>query len=230
LNYAVLRVLLPATGLFLVGLLDDLKDMKAITKLPAQVAGGCSLFYSGLHFMCFHWHAAPVWVNSGICLLTTVFWVVLVCNAINLIDGLDGLAFGAALFSMLTIFTVAVVQVRGGVAVATVLAGSMLEFLLFNFNPAFIFLGDSGSQFVGFMLAGFVLAEAQNLQIAMHAVAVPLFSLAVSLVDTSLSVLRRFLSGRSLFGADREHIHHNLLELGLMQRQVTWSPAAAEAT
>ncbi len=223
LNSDVLKILLPASGMFLVGLVDDLRGLSAKTKLLAQVVGACCLFYGGLHFICFHWTGAPSWVNSGIGLLTTVFWVVLICNAINLIDGLDGLASGAALFSMATIFTVALVEGRYGVAVATlVLGGAMMGFLVFNFNPASIFLGDSGSLFVGFMLSGFVLAEAQKQQTVLDSVAIPLISLAVPLTDTALSVLRRFLSGHSLFGADKEHIHHKLLELGLTQRQVVW--------
>jgi UDP-GlcNAc:undecaprenyl-phosphate GlcNAc-1-phosphate transferase len=223
LNSDVFKVMVPAIGLFLVGLFDDLRGLTAKVKLLAQIAGGCCLFYSGLHFISFHWHGAPAIVNSGISLLTTVFWVVLVCNAINLIDGLDGLASGAALFSMATIFTVALAQGRSGVVIATVvLGGAILGFLIFNFNPASIFLGDCGSLFVGFMLSGFVLAEAQKQQTITDSIAIPLISLAVPLTDTALSVLRRFLSGHSLFGADREHIHHKLLELGLTQRQVVW--------
>lgn len=222
-NHDLLKLLLPATGLFLVGLIDDLRGLTAKVKLLSQVAAGCCLYYSGLHFACFEWHGLPASVNSGICLLATVFWVVLVCNAINLIDGLDGLASGAALFSMVTIFAVSVAEGRTGVAVATmILAGSMLGFLFFNFNPASIFLGDSGSLFVGFMLAGFVLAEAHKQQTLLDSFSIPLLSLAVPLMDTAISVLRRFLSGHSVFGADREHIHHKLLELGLNQRQVMW--------
>jgi UDP-GlcNAc:undecaprenyl-phosphate GlcNAc-1-phosphate transferase len=223
LNSDVLKVVLPAAGLFFVGLIDDLRGLTARVKLLAQVTGGLFLYYSGLHFACFHSTGSSAWINSAICMLTTVFWVVLVCNAINLIDGLDGLASGAALFSMVTIFTVAMVEGRPGVAVATlILAGSMLGFLFFNFNPASIFLGDSGSLFVGFMLAGFVLAESQRQHTLTDSFAIPLISLAVPLTDTALSVLRRFLSGHSLFGADKEHIHHKLLELGLTQRQVVW--------
>jgi UDP-GlcNAc:undecaprenyl-phosphate/decaprenyl-phosphate GlcNAc-1-phosphate transferase len=230
LNSDVLKVIVPATGLFLVGLFDDLRGLTAKVKLLAQIAGGCCLFYSGLHFISFNWHGAPAVVNSGISLLATVFWVVLVCNAINLIDGLDGLASGAALFSMATIFTVALAQGRSGVAVATlVLGGAILGFLIFNFNPASIFLGDCGSLFVGFMLSGFVLAEAQRQQTITDSIAIPLISLAVPLTDTALSVLRRFLSGHSLFGADKEHIHHKLLELGMTQHQVVWILYGASA-
>lgn len=160
----------------------------------------------------------------------TVFWVVLVCNAINLIDGLDGLAAGAALFSMVTIFTVAVVQGRSGVAAATaILAGSVLGFLVFNFNPASIFLGDSGSLFIGFILSGLVLAESPKQQSPFEVIFIPLISLALPLMDTALSVTRRFLNGHRLFGADQEHIHHKLLELGLTHRQVVWILYAVSA-
>ncbi|MGC2742371.1 MAG: MraY family glycosyltransferase, partial [Candidatus Angelobacter sp.] len=180
LNHDVFKVLLPGAGLFVVGLFDDLRGLSAKLKLLAQSSAGLCLYFSGLHFACFHSPAVPAWMNSGICMLTTVFWVVLVCNAINLIDGLDGLASGAALFSMITIVTMAMVEGRTGVAVVTaVLAGSMLGFLFFNFNPASIFLGDSGSLFVGFMLSGFVLAEAQKQQTVTDSFAIPFISLAV---------------------------------------------------
>jgi UDP-GlcNAc:undecaprenyl-phosphate/decaprenyl-phosphate GlcNAc-1-phosphate transferase len=222
-NYDVLKVLAPAILLFAAGLVDDLRGIRPRTKLAVQAAGGLCLYLSGLKFACFASVLGTSWLNSIFCLTTTVFWVVLVCNAINLIDGLDGLAAGAALFSMVTIFTVALVQGRTGVAVATaMLAGSILGFLLFNFNPASIFLGDSGSLFVGFVLSGLVLSEAQRQQSVLDAISIPLISFALPLTDTALSVLRRFLSGHSLFGADREHIHHKLLELGLTQRQAVW--------
>lgn len=217
-----LRVFVPATLLFATGLIDDLRGLSATTKLLVQIAGGICLSLSGLHLFCFYWPGLGPGLSSAICLATTVFWVVLICNAINLIDGLDGLAAGAALFSMVTITTVALLQGRTSVAMAIViLAGSLFGFLLFNFNPASIFLGDAGSLFVGFMLSGFVLAEAPK-QSPIGAIAIPMMSLALPLLDTGLSVLRRFLSGHSLFGADREHIHHKLLELGLTQRQVVW--------
>ena len=147
--------------------------------------------------------------------------VVLICNAINLIDGLDGLAAGAALFSMVTIFTFALVNGRHGSALAvTILAGANLGFLVFNFNPASIFLGDSGSLFIGFMLSGLVMSESGQQSDPLHSILVPVISLALPLTDLLLTVVRRYLSGHSLFGADREHIHHKLLALGLSQRQV----------
>lgn len=221
-NPDVLKIVLLSVAFFALGLMDDLKPLGAWTKLTLQVAGGLALYASGIHFgFCSSLGHTP-WISQAVCLSLTVFWVVLVCNAINLIDGLDGLAAGAALFSMVTIFTLAAGG-RPGVATATaILGGSVFGFLIFNFNPASIFLGDSGSLFVGFMLSGFVLAESQKQSSTLDAIFVPVLSFALPLTDVAVSIVRRFLSGHSVFGADREHIHHKLLEMGLTQRQVVW--------
>lgn len=219
-NRDITRIVMLATAFFLIGLLDDLITVKPSVKLLVEIAGAVGLYFCGIHFGFCSTHAG---IGSEIvCLGLTVFWVVLVCNAINLIDGLDGLAAGAALFSMVTIFTLAVGG-RPGIATATtILAGSLFGFLIFNFNPASIFLGDSGSLFVGFVLSAFVLAESQRQSSTLDSILVPVVSFALPLTDVLLSLLRRFLSGHSIFGADREHIHHKLLELGLTQRQVVW--------
>lgn len=215
------RIVLIGAVFFLIGLVDDLITVRPWLKLLVEVAGAVALYMSGVHLgFCATYAGAP-WAGA-LCLGLTVFWVVLICNAINLIDGLDGLAAGAALFSMVTIFTLAVGS-RPGVATATtILAGSLFGFLIFNFNPASIFLGDSGSLFVGFVLSAFVLDESQRQVSTFGSILVPLVSFALPLTDVCLSLLRRFLSGHSIFGADREHIHHKLLELGLTQRQVVW--------
>lgn len=219
LNGDVGRILMIATALFLVGLADDLVGVPALTKLLVEIAGGVALYLSGIGFEFGSSHVAGSF-TWFICLLATIGWVVLICNAINLIDGIDGLAAGAALFSMATIFTVAL-GARPGVANSTViLAGSLLGFLIFNFNPASIFMGDSGSLFVGFLLSAFVLSEQPKYDSNIRGILVPLVCFALPLTDVGLSVLRRFLNGHSLFGADREHIHHKLLDLGLSQRQV----------
>lgn len=221
-NPVVSRIALISLAVFAVGLFDDLKTLSPWTKLAVQVGGATALYFSGIHFGLCASHVFSPRVGGFLCWLLTAFWVVLICNAINLIDGLDGLAAGAALFSMVTIFSLAFVS-RPGVAFSTtVLAGSVVGFLIFNFNPASIFLGDGGSLFVGFMLSGLVLAEGQQQRSALDSVFVPLIAFALPLTDVVVSVVRRFLSGHSLFGADREHIHHKLLELGLTQRQVVW--------
>jgi UDP-GlcNAc:undecaprenyl-phosphate GlcNAc-1-phosphate transferase len=218
----VSRIALISIAFFAVGLCDDLKTLSAWTKLAVQIGGATALYFSGIHFGLCTSHVFSAGTSRFLCWLVTTFWVVLICNAINLIDGLDGLAAGAALFSMVTIFSLAFAS-RPGVAFSTtVLAGSVVGFLIFNFNPASIFLGDGGSLFVGFMLSGLVLAEAQQQKSGLDSVFVPLIAFALPLTDVAVSVVRRFLSGHSLFGADREHIHHKLLELGLTQRQVVW--------
>jgi UDP-GlcNAc:undecaprenyl-phosphate GlcNAc-1-phosphate transferase len=152
--------------------------------------------------------------------LITVLWLVGITNAFNLIDGLDGLAAGAALFALTTMFVVATMYGQTGAAfVSLVLAGATLGFLFFNFHPASIFLGDSGSLFLGFMLAGIGLLSSQKSP-TMVALAIPLVSLGLPVVDTGLAIVRRFLGGRPIFSPDRGHIHHRLLSLGHSPRKV----------
>jgi UDP-GlcNAc:undecaprenyl-phosphate/decaprenyl-phosphate GlcNAc-1-phosphate transferase len=220
-SLSLLNILIPASGLFMVGLIDDLRGMSAKLKLAAQIIGGTVLYFSGFRLACLPGLSGNHYLGSAFCFTLTVGCVVLICNAINLIDGLDGLAAGAALFSMVTIFTFALVNGRHGSALAvTILAGANLGFLVFNFNPASIFLGDSGSLFIGIMLSGLVMSESGQQSDALHSILVPIISLALPLTDLALTIVRRYISGHSLFGADREHIHHKLLELGLSQRQV----------
>ena len=220
-SFALMNVFIPASALFVVGLIDDLRGLSARIKLAAQILGGTFLYFLGFRLACVHTLFGNHILGGTLCFALTVGCVVLICNAINLIDGLDGLAAGAALFSMVTIFTFALVNGRHGSALAvTILAGANLGFLVFNFNPASIFLGDSGSLFIGFMLSGLVMSESGQQSDRLHSILVPLISLALPLTDLLLTIVRRYLSGHSLFGADREHIHHKLLELGLSQRQV----------
>jgi UDP-GlcNAc:undecaprenyl-phosphate GlcNAc-1-phosphate transferase len=150
----------------------------------------------------------------------TIFWVIGITNAFNLIDGLDGLAAGSGLFSTLVVFVVALTSHSELVSLLTVsLAGAILGFLRFNFNPATIFLGDCGSLFIGFMLSALALQGAQKAPTVI-AVAIPVVSFGLPILETTLSVLRRMISGRPIFTADREHIHHKLLQRGLSHRQV----------
>jgi UDP-GlcNAc:undecaprenyl-phosphate GlcNAc-1-phosphate transferase len=150
----------------------------------------------------------------------TILWVLAITNAFNLIDGLDGLAAGSALFSTLVVFVVTLLNGYSLVTVMTIaLAGAILGFLRYNFNPATIFLGDSGSLFIGFLLSALALAGAQKSP-TIVAVAIPVVSFGLPILETSLSILRRLISGRPVFTADREHIHHKLLQHGLTHRQV----------
>ena len=150
----------------------------------------------------------------------TMIWVVGIANAFNLIDGVDGLATGSALFSSLVLLTVSLLQGKAIVAVcALVLTGALAGFLRYNFNPASIFLGDSGSLFVGFSLAALSILGSQKATTAV-AVAIPILAFGLPVVDTGVAIARRFVSGKPIFEGDREHIHHMLLQRGWSQRRV----------
>jgi UDP-GlcNAc:undecaprenyl-phosphate/decaprenyl-phosphate GlcNAc-1-phosphate transferase len=217
----LIALTVPATLLFLVGLIDDVFDIRPAVKLIFQVAAGLGLYLAGLHATDVHFVVLGTNFGAVIDLVATVFWVLAISNAVNIIDGLDGLAAGSTLFSIVTIFVMAIVSDKPLVGlVALVLAGSLIGFLKFNFHPASIFLGDSGSLFIGFMLSGLALAGRSDHYPAALTMAIPMVALGFPLVETAVSILRRFISGKKIFEADRAHIHHRLLELGLTQRQV----------
>jgi UDP-GlcNAc:undecaprenyl-phosphate GlcNAc-1-phosphate transferase len=216
----VATILLPATLIFLLGVYDDLRSAGPYTKVAVQAVAGYLLFAGGLRIL-----DIPVLFGArqfgwALSLPITIFWVIGITNAFNLIDGLDGLAAGSGLFSTLVVFVVAVFSHSPLVSLLTIaLAGAILGFLRFNFNPATIFLGDCGSLFIGFMLSALALEGAQKAPTVI-AVAIPVVSFGLPILETTLSVLRRLISGRPLFTADREHIHHKLLQRGLSHRQV----------
>jgi UDP-GlcNAc:undecaprenyl-phosphate GlcNAc-1-phosphate transferase len=169
----------------------------------------------------------------------TVFWVVAITNAINLLDGLDGLASGTSFIVCLAMFGISLLNQNIGIAlISIILAGSILGFLKYNFHPASIFLGDSGAYFLGFILA--VLSLQGGLKgTTTIAILIPIIALGLPILDTALSMFRRllkslhimeldqeknvvkffYLDGWSMFKADREHVHHRLMEIGFTQRK-----------
>jgi UDP-GlcNAc:undecaprenyl-phosphate GlcNAc-1-phosphate transferase len=216
----LLTILVPASLVFLLGLYDDLHTVGPYAKFAVQSLAATMLFMGGLRILnvpvLFGEHQLPWFVG----LPFTILWVLAITNAFNLIDGLDGLAAGSALFSTLVAFVVTLLNGYSLVTVMTIaLAGAILGFLRYNFNPATIFLGDSGSLFIGFLLSALALAGAQKAP-TIVAVAIPVVSFGLPILETSLSILRRLISGRPVFTADREHIHHKLLQHGLTHRQV----------
>jgi len=216
----VLTILIPATIVFLLGIYDDVRTVGPYVKFAVEAVAATMLFVGGLRILDLPVLFGPRQFTWIIGLPLTILWVIGITNAFNLIDGLDGLAAGSALFSTLVVFAVAVFSHSSLVSLLTVaLAGSILGFLRFNFNPATIFLGDSGSLFIGFMLSALALQGAQKSPTIL-AVAIPVVSFGLPILETALSVLRRLISGRPVFTADREHIHHKLLERGMSHRQV----------
>lgn len=216
---AILTILLPGLAVFALGVYDDIRGVGPYTKFGVQALAAAALFAGGLRILdlpVFFGGRHFPWFAS---LPLTILWVLAITNAFNLIDGLDGLAAGSALFSTVVVFVVALVSHSSLVSLMTLaLAGAILGFLRYNFNPATIFLGDSGSLFIGFLLSALALKGAQK-STTIIAVAIPVVSFGLPILETSLSVLRRFISGRPVFTADREHIHHKLLQLGLSHRQ-----------
>lgn len=214
------RIYVPACLIFCLGIYDDLRGASPYLKFAVQVVAALMLFAGGMRILnlplVFGDRSLPWFVGLPL----TVLWVVAVTNAFNLIDGLDGLAAGSALFSTIVFFIVSLVTHSWlGSLISVTLAGAILGFLRFNFNPATIFLGDSGSLFIGFMLSALALAGAQKAP-TFVAVAIPVVSFGLPILETLLSIVRRLISGRPIFSADREHIHHKLLQMGLSHRQV----------
>jgi UDP-GlcNAc:undecaprenyl-phosphate GlcNAc-1-phosphate transferase len=208
-------IVIGAAATFLLGLYDDLRQLRARYKFAVQIAIAIAIFAAGVRIDII---ALPligqIHFNPVMGLFFTIFWFVGLTNAFNLIDGLDGLASGAAMFALTTMFVVATINQQAGAALVTLaVAGATLGFLRYNFHPASIFLGDSGSLFLGFMLAGIGAISSQKGSTVV-AIAIPLVSLGLPVLDTSLAIIRRFLRGQPIFSADRGHIHHRLLSLG----------------
>jgi UDP-GlcNAc:undecaprenyl-phosphate/decaprenyl-phosphate GlcNAc-1-phosphate transferase len=215
---AMVGVLGPALVIFLLGLVDDVYPLSPYVKFAVQIVAAIWLYVGGygIHNLgLIHGGETLDWMYR---LPLTILWVLLITNAFNLIDGLDGLAAGSALFSTVVVFVMSLIVPNPMVALMTIaLAGATFGFLRFNFHPASIFLGDSGSLFIGFMLAALALAGSEKAP-TMVAVAIPIVSLGLPILDVTLAVLRRFLAGKPLFDGDKHHIHHKLLKLGLSQR------------
>jgi UDP-GlcNAc:undecaprenyl-phosphate GlcNAc-1-phosphate transferase len=218
--HPLVTILPPAILIFTLGVYDDIRTAGPYFKFFVQAVAATMLFSGGLRILDIPLLFGAHQFSWMVGLPLTIFWVIAITNAFNLIDGLDGLAAGSALFSTLVMFVVAILGNASLLSLITLaLAGAALGFLRYNFNPATIFLGDCGSLFMGFMLSALSLYGAQKAP-TIIAVAIPLVSFGLPILETSLSVLRRFISGRPVFTADREHIHHKLLEHGWSHRQV----------
>lgn len=216
----LLTILLPASLVFLLGVYDDIHGVGPYFKFSVQGVAATMLYLGGLKIVNIPVLFGDIKLPWIVGWAFTVLWVLAITNAFNLIDGLDGLAAGSALFSTLVAFVVALLNGYSLVTVMTIaLAGAILGFLRFNFNPATIFLGDSGSLFIGFVLSALALQGAQKAP-TIVAVAIPVVSFGLPILETALSIVRRLISGRPVFTADREHIHHKLLQHGMTHRQV----------
>ncbi|PIS29281.1 undecaprenyl-phosphate alpha-N-acetylglucosaminyl 1-phosphate transferase [Candidatus Saganbacteria bacterium CG08_land_8_20_14_0_20_45_16] len=214
-----LGIVLAGTLLMIVGMVDDIRGLRATTKLIFQIIATLMVIYFGVEINFFSNPFNGIIVIGGFAIPLTLIWIVGVTNAINLIDGLDGLATGVTVISSSTLFFVALRTHQIGAAILLLaLAASSLAFLRYNFSPAKIFLGDSGS-----LLLGFVLATAATIGVLkttlVVAMIVPILILGVPIFDTLWAIGRRLRNGKHPFQADNKHIHHLLLRAGFNQRE-----------
>jgi len=209
----ILELSMVASVVFLTGVLDDQVGLSAWQKLTGIGGAGVLAYFAGIRVDIHLLHFLPAWPWLG-CLIT-VIWLVGCTNAFNLIDGMDGLAAGVGLVATLAMLIAALTQGNMPLALATMpLAGCLLGFLRYNFNPASVFLGDSGSLLIGFLL-GCYGARWSEKSVTLIALTAPLLALSIPLMDVLLSILRRYLRNQPIFAPDRGHIHHKLLERGL---------------
>ncbi len=205
--------------LLLVGLWDDIRSIRASFKFIIQIAVASFAWWSGFRINYVILPYLGVIEFSQLSLPITVFWFLAVINAMNLVDGLDGLAAGIALFASIILAVISLL--RNDLLAALMFAsfsGALLGFLRYNFNPASIFLGDSGSYFIGFVLAALGLATSQKSSVAV-AIVIPIVALGLPLMDMVLTTIRRFVYGANIFAPDKDHIHHKLLQLGHTPRR-----------
>jgi UDP-GlcNAc:undecaprenyl-phosphate/decaprenyl-phosphate GlcNAc-1-phosphate transferase len=225
-TFAALRPLVPAALIvFAAGLADDVAGLKPWHKLAAEIVAAVLIVPSGMSVL----HGTMLSSHPAIAAVCTIIWLLLCMNAVNLIDGLDGLAAGIALLASVTTLCAALFYGNVVLAVAiTPLIGALLGFLVFNFHPASIFLGDSGSLLIGFLLGCCGMLWSRESP-SVPGIAAPAIALAVPLTDTTLAILRRFLRAQPIFSADRAHIHHRLLARGFSQRNAALALYGASA-
>lgn len=238
----IIGIAVGGTLVFVLGLLDDLESLRARDKFVVQILAACAAYSLGVRIK-----SIPIPLNMNIdlgflsitggvpielgwlSLPITVVWLVGVANAVNLIDGMDGLAAGVSAISALTIWSVALgesINRPYAALMAAVVAGALFGFLRWNFNPARIFLGDSGAYLAGFILGAISITGVIK-GVAAATVIVPTVLLVglilfFPLLDTSWAVIRRMAAGRSIFSPDAGHIHHRLLRAGLSQKKVAY--------
>ncbi|WP_114570056.1 glycosyltransferase family 4 protein [Exiguobacterium flavidum] len=212
------HILVGGFVIILTGALDDRLQLNARLKLMGQIMaavvvlnGGIRIEFINLPFdqqLYLGWWSVPI----------TFLWIVGITNAVNLIDGLDGLAAGVSSIVLLTIISLAVIQGNVYVTiVAILLLMSTLGFLVHNFYPAKIFMGDTGALFLGYMLGVLSLLGFKN--VTLFSLAVPVILLGIPISDTLFAIIRRLLSGQPPFAPDKAHLHHRLLDLGFTMRQ-----------
>ncbi len=216
-------ILLGSVVIVVLGVLDDIMTLRALPKFIVQILAACIAIYYGcsiqivsnpnllsaVPYLNLGWLSAPV----------TVIWIVAITNAVNFIDGLDGLAVGVSAISTASLLVIALMVSESNIAVIlAALLGACLGFIPYNFNPAKIFMGDTGSTFLGYILACLSIQGLFKMY-AIISFAVPFLILGVPIFDICFAFLRRIAKGQNPMVADRGHVHHRLIDMGFSQKQ-----------
>ena len=216
-------MLLGAVIVVVLGVFDDIYDLRAKFKLGVQIMAALIAVLSGNQIVALSnpnvFSSEPYWILGWLSIPVTVVWIVGMTNAVNLIDGLDGLACGVSSISSLTLLVIALILGEPIVAIlVAALAGGCLGFLPYNMNPAKIFMGDTGSTFLGYILA---VISVQGLfkMYTLISFVVPFLLFGLPIFDTCFAFIRRIAHGQSPMHADRSHVHHRLIDMGFSQKQ-----------
>ncbi len=248
----LLGIALAAVVIFVLGALDDLCNLAAPAKLAGQVFAAGILFLAGVRMEFVLLPGTDVSLSEDVSVLVTVVWIVAMINAVNLVDGLDGLAAGIVAIAAASFFVYAfelakVMLAPSAPLITIIVVGAALAFLRYNFHPARIFMGDSGAMLLGLLLGAATLVgvgrapseaalspSTSAVFLAYFPLVIPLAILAIPLLDAALAIIRRTRKRRHVWHADKEHIHHRLMDLGHGHRQAVivlyvWSALAAGA-
>ncbi len=207
-----------------VGVIDDMRNLNAKVKLIFQIIAALIAVYFGIEIQHvanpLHAWFGPEYINLGLWSIPlTIIWIVGVTNAVNLIDGLDGLAVGVSSIASVALLSLTLLSQNLNAAIITAaLAGAGFGFLPYNFNPAKIFMGDTGSTFLGFVLACISVQGLMKMY-AIISFAVPVLILGLPIFDTVFAIIRRIAKKKSIMSPDRGHLHHRLIDMGFSQKQ-----------
>ena len=207
--------------IYILGAIDDIKNIRPLVKFSGQVLAATVAFALGLRiqFITNYFSGGNMIFGDVACYIVTVLWLVAITNAVNLVDGLDGLAAGIAAISALCLAYVAYIHGQYVSTIAMmVVAGAAIGFLPFNFNPAKIFMGDGGSQLLGFSIAAVSIMGAVK-SATLVVVLIPALVLGLPIMDTLMAIIRRTARHQSIGTADKEHLHHRILRAGFGQRR-----------
>ncbi|MEG2137023.1 MAG: MraY family glycosyltransferase [Oscillospiraceae bacterium] len=216
-------MLLGGVIIVVLGIFDDIYSLPAMFKFVVQIVAALVAVLSGNVISVLSnpniFSANPYWDLGVLAIPITVIWIVAITNAVNLIDGLDGLAVGVSTISSMTLLVIAMAFSEGEVSILmAALAGACIGFMPYNLNPAKIFMGDTGSTFLGFILATVSIQGLFKFPMIIS-FAVPFLMLGLPIFDTAFAFIRRISHGQNPMHADRSHVHHRLIDMGFSQKQ-----------